>query len=150
MANEDFDIMKPISAELDIEPTIFDETPPPANPAPDTRYIDTQYGFATKEEAALFSSISESTDQSDSYTAMSGTLNKYESYNSVANIPPQLRGVVNAENEERKNNGEWLPNRKVYYNGQEVHGKKKNRTIVFMIAVIGFIVAVVIASYIFA
>ena len=149
MADENFDIMKPIDSDLDVESSIFDNEQAAATDTTQPLYTDTQYGFATKEEAELFSSISESSDSLNSSVGTAGSQVKYRNYNSVADIPPQLRGIVKPENEERKD-GEWLPNRKVYFNDKEVHGKKKNRTIIFMCVCLFVIISFIVAGYVFA
>lgn len=149
MSDENFDLMKPIDSELDIESSMFDDEPAASTDTTQPQYADTQYGFATKEEAELFSSISESTDSLNNNLVTTGSQEKYRNYNSVADIPPQLRGIVKPENEERKD-GEWLPNTKVYFNYEEVHGKKKNRTLIFVVVVFLVVIAFIVAGFIFS
>ncbi len=144
MSDENLDIMK-------LESSISGDKPATAADITKPRYADTKYGFTTQEEAELFSSIAESTDSLNNNVGTAGPQEKYRNYNSVADIPPQLRGIVKPENEERiDKDEEWLPNAKVYFNYEEVHGKKKNRTLIFFVVAVFVVVALIIAGFIFA
>lgn len=155
MADENFDIMKPISADLDIEKTMFDDQPVTAPAMTEMtesqQRTDANYGYVTSEEAQLFGAFSEESSSACDSSVLNAqppvSDNRFiqSIINEAADMPSEVRSAMAKLNEERK--GEWLPKLSVRVNGREVYGKKKNCAIMVIGAVFLILISVVLFAF---
>lgn len=120
-----------------------------------TENNNTSFGFATAEEEALFSGMYDSSEQNTaahpvlptSDTApVQPTAAPIEMNTVVGDTDVPIEVLKAMEEEKAEKEGEWLPKMTVRVNGRVVHGKKKNRAIIFM----GVLLLIFVALFIFA